>query len=205
MQGIPQEFVRARPEGVEVPPLAQHLRELGDLDEPPGIVLPFERIHPDGELRVGRVDDDQAVGEILMESAFLFRHTAHDEIRGVAVEVEEQESAAGGDILVSEVPQQIGLACSRFPQQCEMLGAFSLRDCRAADRAVVISNDDAEVEAALVRAALMTPRRAPVPETDEPSFDQSAHERKVRGVATKTVTSRQREGACRSRSIFSSC
>ena len=99
IQGISQQFIGARPEGFQMPPLPQDLGELGDLDEPAVSVAGFEGIDPDRHLGIVGLDDDEPVVKISLDSFFAIGNRAEQERRKVAVQIEEHEPTASFDIL----------------------------------------------------------------------------------------------------------
>lgn len=58
-EGVPQEFVRPRPEVVESPVPLEDFRDFGDGDEVRCFL--FERIEPDRHDGIGRIDEDELV------------------------------------------------------------------------------------------------------------------------------------------------
>ena len=82
---IPQQFIGARSKRIEMPTLFQNLRAFRNLNKPLATALWFERIETYRKLRIGRLEDNQPLAQILARGPFLCRYSPEEKRRGIAV------------------------------------------------------------------------------------------------------------------------
>lgn len=128
IERIPQELVRTRSEGVEVPPFAEHLGKLGDAEKAVVRRLFLERVDADGCLWIGGLDDDEPFAQIFFEPVLLRGNRRCEEVGGVAVKIEVAEAAARFDVLRRKMPQEERFPAAGFPENGDVLGAAALRN-----------------------------------------------------------------------------
>ena len=124
VQGIPQQFVRARAEVVQSPTAFQYLRELRDADETR--LSRLKRVQADGEFAVCGRDVDRALMELLPELRFARGDGAEKKRSGIAVLVDEEESAPRADILFCYQTNAGAFPAARLSEDHDVHGAARL-------------------------------------------------------------------------------
>ena len=185
-QAVAQEFVGSCAEGVEMPPLAKDLREFRDLDESGISGFLFERIEAHRGLGIRRIDDDQALAQILIESHFLLRDQAQQEGSRIAVKIEKYKTLRSPDVLLDQADDETGLPASRAADDNGMFRATVLWNGYApANVAIGDTSTNIEIPAACFRSSS---RGAAIPEANDQFFEPQHHALSVRGATSKSVT-----------------
>jgi len=191
IERVPEQFIGAGAEGIEMPAMPQHLRELGDLHKAFATIGLFQRIQTDGVFLVSRFDDDQFVAQIPLENSFLCSYRPKQECRGVPVEIEVDEPAACRDVLLREMTQERRLSGAGLAEQRHVLCAPVCRNGDVPARRLLVMNSEAEIEVAVLRVE--SSRGPPFPKTGRAFFEESKHGVSVRGLRARNFSKRENE------------
>src|SRR5690348_9584593 len=118
---IPEQFVGAGSEGVEVPAMPEHLRKLGDLHEAFVTGVSFQGIQTDRVLLVSRFDDNEVATQVPFAGSFVGGNRRKQERRRIAVQVEVDESAAVCDVLLRKMTKEGRLSGASLTEDCNVL------------------------------------------------------------------------------------
>jgi hypothetical protein len=110
---VSQEFVRPRPEVIESPMPLEDFRDFGDGDEVRRFL--FERIESDRHDGIGGIDEDKLVAQVTMLAPFAGVDRPQEKRRGIAVQVEVDETAIFLDVLLAHVAQEVAFAAAGLP------------------------------------------------------------------------------------------
>ena len=118
VERIAEELIGPRAEMMEMPAMLQDLGEFRDPDKIFRFLL--QRIESDRELRVGGSDHDELVAQVATEFPFACGDGAQEKRRGIAVQVEVDESSVRLNVLLAHVLQKRAFAASRLAEHCDV-------------------------------------------------------------------------------------
>src|SRR6266849_2548829 len=107
-QCIPQEFIRARTEGIQMPAGFKDFGNLGDTHKAPRIVV--EGIEANRNLRIGGLNDDKLAAQVTMDLLLPCGNGLQEKRCRIAMKVEIYEPAPSVDVLLTEIPQKRAFA-----------------------------------------------------------------------------------------------
>ena len=87
----------------------------------------LEHVKADGVLRVGRVNQDEFVAEILIQSLFLAGNKREGVRREVAMQIKQKETASGCNVLTGQFADEGRFALASLPEQADMFRSFVVR------------------------------------------------------------------------------
>src|ERR1035441_8250799 len=173
MERVAEQLFCARAKRCRLPALLQHLRKLGDLHE---AVLPSalaNHIEADRALRVPGLDHDQLLAQVPVDPAFLLGNKLEQDRCRITVQIEEDEAAAGMNVLRRHMAQQHRLSAARLAEDGDVFGAFGVRDRNETTGLAAVNHCVSNLEAAAETSAPAVAQL--VPGVNDDLFDDRAH------------------------------